>query len=71
MNLESEHRPAPQVLHWLPLQGLRGRSLQFQSFDGSYLDRLRAGDYRAQEHFGAYFGALIQIKLRSRSDTVV
>jgi len=40
--------------------------LQFQSFDVSYLDRLRAGDYRTQEHFGAYFGALIQIKLRSR-----
>jgi RNA polymerase sigma-70 factor (ECF subfamily) len=40
--------------------------LQFQSFDQSYLDRLRAGDFRAQEHFGAYFGALIQIKLRSR-----
>lgn len=54
------------VLHWLPPQGLRSRSLQFQSFDGAYLDRLRAGDYRAQEHFCAYFGALIQIKLRSR-----
>jgi RNA polymerase sigma-70 factor (ECF subfamily) len=40
--------------------------LQFQSFDQSYLERLRAGDYRAQEHFGAYFSALIQIKLRSR-----
>jgi RNA polymerase sigma-70 factor (ECF subfamily) len=40
--------------------------LQFQSFDQSYLERLQAGDYRAQEHFGAYFGALIQIKLRSR-----
>jgi RNA polymerase sigma-70 factor (ECF subfamily) len=40
--------------------------LQFQAFDQSYVDRLRAGDYRAQEHFGAYFSALIQIKLRSR-----
>jgi RNA polymerase sigma-70 factor (ECF subfamily) len=40
--------------------------LQFQPFDQSYLERLRAGDYRAQEHFGAYFSALIQIKLRSR-----
>jgi RNA polymerase sigma-70 factor (ECF subfamily) len=40
--------------------------LQFQPFDRSYLERLRAGDYRAQEHFGAYFSALIQIKLRSR-----
>jgi RNA polymerase sigma-70 factor, ECF subfamily len=56
----------PPVLHCLPLQGLRGRTLQFQPFDQSYLERLRAGDYRAQEHFGAYFSALIQIKLRSR-----
>jgi RNA polymerase sigma-70 factor (ECF subfamily) len=40
--------------------------LQFQSFDQSYLERLRAGDYRAQEHFGSYFSALIHIKLRSR-----
>src|ERR1022692_1070529 len=57
--------PSP-VLHYLPTQGLRGRSLQFQSFDQAYIERLRAGDYRAQEHFGAYFSALIQIKLRSR-----
>jgi RNA polymerase sigma-70 factor (ECF subfamily) len=63
---EKGHASPPQVLHCLPLQGLRGRSLQFQSFDRSYLERLRAGDYRAQEHFGAYFSALIQIKLRSR-----
>ena len=56
----------PPVLNCLPLHGLRGNSLQFQPFDQSYLERLRAGDYRAQEHFGAYFGALIQIKLRSR-----
>jgi RNA polymerase sigma-70 factor (ECF subfamily) len=40
--------------------------LQFHDFDESYLERLRAGDYRTQEHFSAYFGALIQIKLRSR-----
>lgn len=40
--------------------------MQFQSFDQAYINRLREGDYRAQEHFGAYFGALIQIKLRSR-----
>jgi RNA polymerase sigma-70 factor (ECF subfamily) len=40
--------------------------LQFHSFDESYVERLRAGDYRTQEHFGAYFSALIQVKLRSR-----
>jgi RNA polymerase sigma-70 factor (ECF subfamily) len=40
--------------------------LQFQSFDDSYLDRLRAGDFRTQEHFVAYFSELIHLKLRSR-----
>jgi RNA polymerase sigma-70 factor (ECF subfamily) len=40
--------------------------LQFQEFDDSYLERLRAGDFRTQEHFVAYFSELIQIKLRSR-----
>ena len=57
--------PSP-VLHCFPFQGLRGSFLQFQPFDQSYLDRLRAGDQRAQEHFGTYFSALIQIKVRSR-----
>ena len=40
--------------------------MQFQEFDDSYLERLRAGDFRTQEHFVAYFTELIQIKLRSR-----
>jgi len=40
--------------------------LQFQSFDQSYVERLRAGDFRTQEHFVAYFSELIQLKLRSR-----
>jgi RNA polymerase sigma-70 factor, ECF subfamily len=40
--------------------------LQFHSFDEAYVDRLRAGDFRTQEHFGVYFTALIQVKLRSR-----
>jgi RNA polymerase sigma-70 factor (ECF subfamily) len=40
--------------------------LQFHSFDESYIERLRAGDSHTQEHFGAYFTALIQVKLRSR-----
>ena len=63
---ENGHSSPAPVLHCLPLPGLRGGSLKFQPFDQSYLERLRAGDYRAQEHFGAYFGALIRIKLRSR-----
>jgi len=40
--------------------------LQLQSFDGSYVERLQAGDFRTQEHFVAYFSELIQLKLRSR-----
>jgi RNA polymerase sigma-70 factor (ECF subfamily) len=46
--------------------GARGAALQFQSFDEPYLQRLRAGDFRTQEHFVAYFSELIQLKLRSR-----
>ena len=56
----------PPVLHCFPFQGSRGSGLQFQPFDQSYVERLRAGDYRAQEHFGAYFTTLIRIKLGSR-----
>jgi RNA polymerase sigma-70 factor, ECF subfamily len=40
--------------------------LQFQSFDGAYLERLRGGDFRTQEHFVSYFSELIHLKLRSR-----
>lgn len=40
--------------------------MELQSFDESYVDRLRAGDFRTQEHFVAYFSELIQLKLRSR-----
>jgi RNA polymerase sigma-70 factor (ECF subfamily) len=48
---------------------VRGKGLQFQSFDESYLSRLRAGDFRTQENFSAYFSALIKIKLGSRLRT--
>lgn len=40
--------------------------MQFQTFDESYVKRLREGDFRTQEHFVAYFSELIQLKLRSR-----
>jgi len=40
--------------------------LQLHVFDEPYLERLRAGDFRTQEHFVAYFTELIQLKLRSR-----
>jgi RNA polymerase sigma-70 factor, ECF subfamily len=62
---ESGNGTASAVLHCLPLQR-RGRYLQFQPFDAAYVSRLRAGDYRTQEHFCAYFTAIIRIKLSSR-----
>ncbi|MGA9877552.1 MAG: sigma-70 family RNA polymerase sigma factor [Candidatus Sulfotelmatobacter sp.] len=40
--------------------------MELQSFDESYVERLRGGDFRTQEHFVAYFTELIQLKLRSR-----
>jgi RNA polymerase sigma-70 factor (ECF subfamily) len=40
--------------------------LQFQVFDSEYLERLRSGDFRTQEHFVSYFSELLQLKLRSR-----
>jgi RNA polymerase sigma-70 factor (ECF subfamily) len=40
--------------------------LQFHSFDETYVNRLRSGDFRTQEHFSAYFSVLIKIKLGSR-----
>ena len=43
--------------------------MQFQAFDAPYVERLRSGDFRTQEHFVAYFGELIQLKLRSRLRT--
>ena len=43
----------------------RGR-LNFEQFDEAYVDRLRRGDPETEEHFNAYFGRLVQIKLSSR-----
>ena len=54
------------MLHCLPPTDTRGKLLQFHSFDEAYVERLRAGDFRTQEHFRVYFTALIQVKLRSR-----
>lgn len=59
------------MLNWLALQHLRGAgSLQLHSFDESYVERLQAGDFRTQEHFVAYFSELIQLKLRSRLNSL-
>lgn len=63
---EEERNDHSAVLHFVPTQNPRGTYLRFQSFDDAYLNRLRAGDFRTQEHFSAYFGALIKIKLASR-----
>jgi RNA polymerase sigma-70 factor (ECF subfamily) len=65
---EEPVRLAP-VLHFLPLPNARGQYLHFHSFDEPYLNRLRSGDFRTQEHFSAYFSALIKIKLGSRLKT--
>jgi RNA polymerase sigma-70 factor (ECF subfamily) len=40
--------------------------LQFREFDADYIEKLRAGDVRTQEHFAAYFTELLHLKLRSR-----
>lgn len=42
------------------------RVVQFQSFDASYVENLCAGERQTEEHFVAYFSALLEIKLRSR-----
>jgi RNA polymerase sigma-70 factor, ECF subfamily len=40
--------------------------VQFYAFDAAYLEKLRSGDPRTEEHFVRYFRELIQLKLRSR-----
>jgi RNA polymerase sigma-70 factor (ECF subfamily) len=46
--------------------GLSGKTLQFHTFDADYIENLRAGDHRTQEHFVGYFTELLHLKLRSR-----
>jgi RNA polymerase sigma-70 factor, ECF subfamily len=45
---------------------LTEKALQFREFDAGYIENLRAGDVRTQEHFAAYFTELLHLKLRSR-----
>lgn len=40
--------------------------MQFFAFDASYVDKLRSGDVRVEDHFVSYFSELILLKLRSR-----
>lgn len=46
--------------------GGRGQPLPFDDFDEAYVQRLRQGDFRTEQHFSNYFGGLLQLKLRSR-----
>jgi RNA polymerase sigma-70 factor (ECF subfamily) len=56
---------APAVLYSSPLRSAE-LVLQFQSFDAGYVAKLCAGDSQTQEHFVTYFSELLQVKLRSR-----
>lgn len=38
----------------------------FETFDASYVNKLRAGDASTEQHFVAYFSELILLKLRPR-----
>lgn len=64
-----DHGPQPApvspMLYLRPL-GFAGTSLQFHTFDATYIEDLRAGDARTQEHFVGYFTELLHLKLRSR-----
>ena len=40
--------------------------MNFDTFDASYIERLRCGDEATAEHFVRYFSELILLKLRSR-----
>ena len=53
------------MLYLRPL-GLAENSLQFRSFDASYIENLCAGDRATQDHFVGYFTELLHLKLRSR-----
>jgi RNA polymerase sigma-70 factor, ECF subfamily len=50
---------------YTPSPRIRG-SVEFFTFDGAYVERLRAGDPSTEQHFVAYFEKLLRIKLRSR-----
>lgn len=41
--------------------------MEFFTFDGAYVERLREGDPSTEQHFVAYFDQLLRIKLRSRT----
>ena len=57
-----------QPFGMLYLRSLRlaGTALEFHAFDATYIENLRAGDARTEEHFVGYFTELLHLKLRSR-----
>ncbi|MEZ5402330.1 MAG: sigma-70 family RNA polymerase sigma factor [Bryobacteraceae bacterium] len=40
--------------------------MQWETFDQAYLERLIKGDNEVERHFSAYFGELLEVKLRGR-----
>lgn len=59
------HMPTTNVACILKNNSL-GRPTQPVSFDAEYLRRLAGGDSYVEEHFCAYFGELLYIKMRGR-----
>ena len=49
-----------------PTWGAGAIVLIFHTFDADYIRRLTDGDPATEEHFAAYFGELLLLKLRSR-----
>ncbi|CAN5747874.1 hypothetical protein BH10ACI4_BH10ACI4_00800 [soil metagenome] len=43
--------------------------MNFETFDASYISRLRSGDASTEQHFVGYFTELITLKLRSKLRT--
>jgi RNA polymerase sigma-70 factor (ECF subfamily) len=60
------HSPAMATMLYSTLHSLAECSLQFHSFDASYIGSLCAGDRETQEHFVGYFTDLLRLKLRSK-----
>jgi RNA polymerase sigma-70 factor (ECF subfamily) len=63
---DSRNPRQPFGMLYLRPPGFSGNALQFHAFDAAYIENLRAGDHRTQEHFVGYFTELLHMKLRSR-----
>src|SRR5262245_4810616 len=64
--IRSVENAPPGVRDMLVLRFNRRAALNRHSFDGPYLDRLRASDPETELHFCAYFSDLIRLKVRAR-----